>query len=136
MPAYAPIDAEVLLRHSRWLARLARALVARDGAIPPPPAPATPDEALARAELRRRVVEAVLALAEPNRSAVILHFFEEQSVARIARATKSPEEMVQLQVRCGIGFLKEALTDAVRGDDDRSAAARALLFTRLAQLAH
>ena len=136
MPAYAPINAEVLLRHSRWLARLARAPVARDGAIPPPPAPATPDEAPARAELRRRVVEAVLALAEPNRSAVILHFFEEQSVARIARATKSPEEMVQLQVRCGIGFLKEALTDAVRGDDDRSAAARALLFTRLAQLAH
>jgi len=136
MPAYAPIDAEVLLRHSRWLARLARALVARDGAIPPPPAPATPDEALARAELRRRVVEAILALATPNRSTMILHFFEEQSVARIARATKSPEEMVQLQVRCGIGFLKEALTDAVRGDDDRSAAARALLFTRLAQLAH
>jgi len=136
MPAYAPIDAEVLLRHSRWLARLARALVARDGAIPPPPAPATPDEALARAELRRRVVEAVLALAEPNRSAVILHFFEEQSVARIARATKSPEEMVQLQVRCGIGFLKEVLTDAVRGDDDRSVVVRVLLFTRLAQLAH
>jgi DNA-directed RNA polymerase specialized sigma24 family protein len=135
MPAYAPIDAEVLLRHSRWLARLARALVPRDDALLTPPAPATPDEALARAELRRRVVEAVLALAEPNRSAVILHFDEEQSVARIARATQSPEETVQLQVKCGIGFLKEALTAAVRGDDERSEAARARLFTRLAQLA-
>jgi DNA-directed RNA polymerase specialized sigma24 family protein len=136
MPAYAPIDAEVLLRHSRWLARLARALVPRDDALLTPPAPATPDEALARAELRRRVVEAVLALAEPNRGAVILHFFEEQSVARIAHATKSPEETVQLQVRCGIGFLREALADSVRGEDERSAAARARLFTRLAQLAH
>jgi DNA-directed RNA polymerase specialized sigma subunit len=129
MPAYAPIDAEVLLRHSRWLARLARALVERDGSLSPSPAPATPDEALARAVLRRRVVEAVLALAEPNRSAVILHFFEEQSVARIARATKSAEETVQMQVRCGIGLLREALTDA------GSAAARTLLLTRLAQIA-
>jgi DNA-directed RNA polymerase specialized sigma24 family protein len=110
------LDAEALLRHGAWLARLARALVAKDdeiddvvqqtyvqalatpprratnlrgwlGAIarnvirasrrqdaaravreelaPPPARPEAPDELVARAELRRAVVDAVLALAEP-----------------------------------------------------------------------
>src|SRR6185295_8646085 len=129
-----PIDAEVLLRHGKWLAQLARALVARDdeiddvvqqtyvqalaqpprdtrnlrgwlGAIArnvvrtrarsdaarvareeslsPPPPSESPDEALARAELRRAVVNAVLAVAEPYRAALILRFFEEQPTAAI-----------------------------------------------------
>lgn len=186
MPTHAPIDAEVLLRHSKWLAQLARALVARDeeiddvvqqtyaqalaqpprhrtnlrgwlgavarnvvrsrarsdaarlareAALPPPPAPETPDEALARAELRRRVVEAVLALAEPYRGAVILRFFEEQEIAAIARVTKAPEETVRTRVRRGIALVKETLLATTGGDARGGAASQALLFLRLAQLA-
>jgi RNA polymerase sigma-70 factor (ECF subfamily) len=187
MSPHAPIDAEVLLRHGKWLAQLARALVARDDeiddvvqqtyanalaqpprhrtnlrawlgavarnvvrsrtrsdasrtarelALPPPPAPETPDEALARAELRRRVVEAVLALAEPYRSAVILRFFEEQPVAAVARMTGAPEDTVRTRVRRGVALLRESLEASV-GDrsDGGGAATRALLFARLAQLA-
>src|SRR5258706_10742564 len=184
MAPHAPIDAEVLLRHGKWLAQLARALVARDDeiddvvqqtyanalaqpprhrthlrawlgavarnvvrsrtrsdasraarelALPPPPVPETPDEALARAELRRRVVEAVLALGEPYRGAVILRFFEEQPVAAVARMTGAPEDTVRTRVRRGIALLREKLEASV--GDERGGAARALLFARLAQLA-
>jgi DNA-directed RNA polymerase specialized sigma24 family protein len=148
MPTDAPIDAGVLLRHSKWLAQLARALVAREDEIEevvqqafaqarlrPPSALDTADEALACAELRRRVVEAVLAQGEPDRSAVILRFFEEQPVGAIARLTKSSEEAVCTRIRRGVAQVKEALVSLVLGDDEPNIVARALLFARLVRLA-
>ena len=147
MPTHAPIDAEVLLRHSKWLALLARAIVARDDEVdgvvqqafgqplPPPTAPESPDEALACAEVRRKVVEAVITQGEPDRSALILRFFEELPVAAIARLTKSSEEAVCTRLRRGIAQVKEALGSLAQGDDAQNVVARALLFARLVRLA-
>src|SRR5688572_4834388 len=184
------LDAETLLAHGAWLAKLARALVAREDAVEdivqqtyvraleqPPhharnlrgwlgavarnivrsnarsesarvareiavPAPSpveTPGEAVERAELRRMVVESVLALDEPYRSAVILRFFEEQEIAVIARLTSAGEDTVRTRIRRGVARVRELLerrVDAGAHDaGDEGAAARALLLLRLSEIA-
>src|SRR5215813_7069840 len=45
-------------------------------AAPPPPAP-DPAESVARAELHRRVVDAVLALDEPYRATLLMRYFDD-----------------------------------------------------------
>jgi RNA polymerase sigma-70 factor (ECF subfamily) len=132
-----------------WLAAIARNVVrsdarsrksreAREAGFPPPAAVEDPAEAVARAELQRRLVECVLALDEPHRSAVILRFFEEMDVAAIGRFTKAGEDTVRTRIRRGVLKLRERLeAQAVERahSDDESAAALALLFTRLQRIA-
>src|SRR5262245_52820806 len=141
-------------RHARnlrgWLGAIARnvvrtrarsdsARVAREVALPPPPPVETPDQAVERAELRRRVVEAVLALSEPYRSTVILRFFEEQEVAAIARLTKTGEDTVRTRIRRGVARVRELLerkvVDEAKGSADEGAAVRALLYVHLREIA-
>jgi len=184
------LDPEILLSHSAWLARLARALVARDDevddvvqqtyaqalarppghagnlrgwlgtiarnvvrmnarsqsarvareiAVPAPTPVETPVEAVERAELRRKVVEAVLALDEPYRSTVILRFFEEQEIGTIARLTSAGEDTVRTRLRRGVLRLREQLerkvAEEARGAADEGAAARALLYLHLREIA-
>jgi len=133
-----------------WLGTVARnvvgmsrrsesARVVREAAVPPPPPVETPHEAVERAELRRMVVEAVLALDEPSRSAVILRFFEERDVSDIARLTAANEETVRTRLRRGVERVRKELerrVDAGTGDAAREGvAARALLFVRLREIA-
>jgi RNA polymerase sigma factor (sigma-70 family) len=141
-------------RHARnlrgWLGAIARnvvrtrarsdsARVAREVAVPPPTPVETPDQAVERAELRRSVVEAVLALNEPYRSTVILRFFEEQEVAAVARLTKTGEDTVRTRLRRGVARVRELLerrvVDEKPGAADEGAAARALLYVHLREIA-
>ena len=141
-------------RHARnlrgWLGAIARnvvrtrarsdsARVAREVALPPPPPVESPDQAVERAELRRMVVEAVLALNEPYRSTVILRFFEEQEVAAIARLTRTGEDTVRTRLRRGVARVRELLerrvVDEKPGAADEGAAARALLYLHLREIA-
>jgi RNA polymerase sigma factor (sigma-70 family) len=183
-------DADALLAHGAWLAKLARALVVRDDEIDdvvqqtfaqalaqpprhtgnvrgwlatiarnvvrsrarsetaraarervaaPPSAVDDPADAVARAELQRRVVGSVLDLDEPYRSTIILRFFEEMDVGAIGRLTNSGEETVRTRIRRGVIRVREKLergsTEESRGAADRGAAARALLFTQLRRMA-
>ena len=95
-----------------------------------------PVELVARAELHRRVVEAVLALDEPYRSTLVMRFFDDQPADSIARAVGVPVETVRTRVKQGIARLRTRLEKAVGGDDAAGVAARALLFMRLGDLAH
>jgi RNA polymerase sigma-70 factor (ECF subfamily) len=151
---------EELLGQSRWITRLARALVAREadvddvvqqtwlralespprhggnvrawlGAIarnvvrgrvraeerraareeqaPRPAPPTSPEDAIARAELRRRVVENVLALDEPYRSTIVMAFFDEMSAEEIAHVVGAPLETVRTRLKRGLAQLRERL---------------------------
>jgi RNA polymerase sigma-70 factor (ECF subfamily) len=66
--------------------------VAREEAIP------STDEILAREELRRDVIQAVLSLEEPYRSTVILRWFEGLSLRAIAERTHVERESVHTRL--------------------------------------
>src|SRR5262245_23182717 len=79
-----------------WLARVVANLVhtrrrtearrdQREAAVDHEHPERTPAELVERVELQRAVADEVLALAEPYRSTVLLHFFEGYSSAQIAR---------------------------------------------------
>lgn len=123
----------------RSRSRADRSRVAREAAVAPPAPVETPHEAVERAELRRLVVESVLALDEPYRSTVILRFFEEREMADIARLTSAGEETVRTRLRRGLQRVRQMLersTSEGTGDAVREGvAARALLFARLRDIA-
>jgi RNA polymerase sigma-70 factor (ECF subfamily) len=78
---------------------------------PVPPASA----ALARLELQRDVVEAVLSLAEPYRSAVVERYFEDRPPREIAAGRNVPVATVKSQIARGIEQLRQRL-DRTYGD--------------------
>ncbi len=82
------------------------------------PAPA---EVLAAAEAHRRVVEAVLALEEPSRTAVVLRYFEGLPPEALAARLGVPLETVRTRLRRGLARLREEL-----GGNDDGGARRAL----------
>lgn len=69
----------------------------------------TPEELVSRVEAQRIVVDAVLALAEPYRSTVLLHYFEELSSAEIARRSGTPEGTVRRRLKVGVDQLRARL---------------------------
>ena len=68
----------------------------------------TPDELVERVELQRAVADEVLALAEPYRSTVLLHFFEGYSSAEIARRLGIPDGTVRRRLKVAIDQLRDA----------------------------
>ncbi|MCK6458648.1 MAG: sigma-70 family RNA polymerase sigma factor [Planctomycetes bacterium] len=82
-------------------------------------------DAAARLERHRLVVEAVLALEEPFRSAILLRFYEDLPPREIARQLGVPVDTVRSRVRRGLERLR-AWFDARHGGD-RSAWSLALL---------
>jgi RNA polymerase sigma-70 factor (ECF subfamily) len=79
------------------------ATVGDDRAVP------TPAELVERVELQRAVAEELLALAEPYRSTVLLHFIEGYSGADIARRLRIPDGTVRRRLKVAIDQLREAL---------------------------
>lgn len=133
-----------------WLGTIARnvvrsgarsegARVAREAAWPTPAPVESPVEAVERAEMRRRVVAAVLAIDEPYRTTVVLRYFEERSVAEIARLMKTNEDTVRTRMRRGVQRVREVLEreaeNRARGTAGGPAAAQALLLAQLRDLA-
>ena len=99
-----------LLTDNAWFARLATALVTGDTELQrdaPKWAPvATPSEAVERNELRLTLLNAVLALDEPYRGVVVLHFIEDRDAAAIARLSSTDERTVRSQLSEGITRLR------------------------------
>lgn len=102
---------------SRRSAREAR--VARAEAVP------STVEVVARAELHRRVVEAVMALEPPYRETVLLRWFEELPPRVVAERMGVPVETVRTRSRRALERLRAAL-DA-QSDGNRDAWRAALL---------
>lgn len=68
-----------------------------------------PDELVQRVELQKLVATEVLGLAEPYRSTVLLHFFDELTCAEIARRLKLPEGTVRRRLKVGLDELRARL---------------------------
>jgi RNA polymerase sigma-70 factor (ECF subfamily) len=113
-----------------WLARVARNLalsrlrserrrrgreeaVARSAELPPV------DEAVARLELQRNAVAAVLELPEPYRSTLVHRFLDDIPAARIAERAGLPVDTVRTRLRRGLGMVRARL-DAEHAGDRRA----------------
>ena len=70
----------------------------------------TADNAL-KAELHRKVLEAVMRLAPDYRTAIYLFYFEDMSVSQIAEATRSRENTVKSRLSRAREKLKAELSD-------------------------
>ncbi|MFT6082419.1 MAG: RNA polymerase sigma-70 factor (ECF subfamily) [Planctomycetota bacterium] len=122
----------------RWLAAILKKQVAghrrseqrrrqREAEATPPAAPPPPFDTVAQFEMQRDVAHAVLALAEPYRTTVLLRFWEGLSPAAIARRMEVPIETVRTRQKRGLAQLRERL-DARHGGD-RAAWAVPMLTT-------
>ena len=104
-----------------WLARVVLNLVrtrrrgelrrdAREAAFDADaPLPVTPAELIARVELQRVITDEVLALGEPYRSTVLLHFFEGISSAELAQRLGVPAGTVRRRLKVALDQLRAAL---------------------------
>ncbi len=111
-----------LLRHrllNRRKAEVRRAM-REVGAVRPGESPETAD-VVAHAELHRRVVDAVLALDEPYRTAVLMRYFEDLPPREIARRLGVPVETVRSRVQRAVARLRDDL-DSRHGGRGRSRA--------------
>lgn len=77
----------------------------------------SPEDLVARAELQRVIVDAVLALEEPYRSTVMLRFFEERTPHEIAASQGIPVKTVWTRLSRAIEQLRVAL-DKKHGSRD------------------
>ena len=84
-------------------------------------------ELVERAELQRHVVRAVVELAEPYRSTLLLHFFEELPCEEIARRQEIPGSTVRNRLKRGLDQLRERFDSEHGGQRDAWALALAPL---------
>ncbi len=75
-------------------------------------------EAVERGARSQRVVEAVMQLAEPYRSVILLRYLDQLPMAEVARRTDASETTVRKRVTIGLGLLRTRL-DREFGTDAR-----------------
>jgi RNA polymerase sigma-70 factor (ECF subfamily) len=123
-----------------WLGKVARHLALsrrraearrelREHAAAGPEALPSAAEGVARIELQRQVVDAVLALDEPYRSVVVHRFFYELTPTEIAKRLHVPLETVRTRLRRAIEQLRARL-DATHGRRAWSVALLAIAVRR------
>jgi len=78
-------------------------------------APST-EEVVEREEIRSRVVDAVLGLAEPYRSTLLLRFYEDLPLREVARRSGVPTETARTRQKRGLAQLRKILDDLHDGD--------------------
>jgi RNA polymerase sigma-70 factor (ECF subfamily) len=86
-----------------------------------------PTEIVAREEIRRRLLGAVLAMEEPSRSALLLRYYEDLSPADVARRLGVPLDTARTRLKRGLARLRERLDAEHEGDRKRWATALAPL---------
>jgi len=114
----------VVLNAVRMRHRAASRREAREAAIVPGDVP-TPSDLVERIELQRAIADEVLALTEPYRSTVLLHFVEGLPSAEIARRLGVPDGTVRRRLKMAIDQLRERLR--ARGDGPKSGWLAALI---------
>ncbi len=98
-----------------WRSSARRARREEAGARPAAVVP-SPDEILEGEELRRKLVEGVLALDAPLRDVLILRFFRELPPREVAKRLELPVETVRTRIKRGLELLRERLDRGSRGD--------------------
>lgn len=93
---------------SRWREGARRREREQRVATESPPG-ASPAEILEREEQRRRLVEHVLALGEPWRTTLVLHYLEERPLREVADLMDAPFETVRARAKRGLELLRERL---------------------------
>lgn len=122
---------------SGWLARVARRLalrrrrgegrrIGRERAVSRPERLAPADEGLARREVLRTVVDAVLALEEPYQSVVLLRYYQDLTPREIAARRGVPVATVASQLHRAREHLRRRLEAEVGGERGAWAPALAL----------
>lgn len=76
------------------------------------------EELVARMEISRRLCDAVLALDEPLRSTIHLHYAEGLSAREIARRSETAVETVRSRIKRGLALLRERLDAELEGGRD------------------
>lgn len=76
----------------------------------------SPDELLEQEQARRELVEAVLALEEPLRGTLVLHYLDGLELREVARRTNAPLETARSRVKRGLARLREELRRSHRSD--------------------
>lgn len=105
-----PWLSRVALNLVRMRSRASQRRLAREAAAESSGASApTPDELVSRVEAQRIVVDEVLRLAEPYRSTVLLHYFEDLSSAEIARRQGLPDGTVRRRLKAALDELRGRL---------------------------
>lgn len=110
-----------------WLAAILRKRLAgqrraefrrhtRESAVAPTPPLPDPSDSVVRFELHRDVGNAVLALNEPYRTTVLLHFWDGLSPTAIADRMRVPVETVRTRLKRGLAQLRQRLDRAHGGD--------------------
>jgi RNA polymerase sigma-70 factor (ECF subfamily) len=100
-----------------WLARVIRNLVKmqsrsdvrrehREAAVADDARAPAADELVDRVAMQRALADAVLALSEPYRSTVLLHYFEGLSSAEIARRLQIPDGTVRRRLKFALDELR------------------------------
>ncbi len=123
-----------------WLGKVARHLALsrrradtrrdlRERAAARPEALPSAAEGVARLELQRKVVDAVLALDEPYRSVVVHRFFYDLAPGEIAKRLQVPLETVRTRLRRALEQLRARL-DASHGRESWSVALLAIAAPR------
>lgn len=92
-------------------ARRGKAQAEREGKIPPRGDAPSAAEVASRAELQRAVAKEVLTLPEPYREALLLRYFEDMPVRRIAAARDLDRRAVESRLRRGKEMLRTRLRD-------------------------
>ncbi len=106
----------VLRNFARRFARADARRARRERAAAHPEAVPSTHEIVAREEARSRVVDAVLALEEPYRSAVILRFYEDLPPRAIAKRLAVPVETARTRLKRGLARLRARLDREWGGD--------------------
>ncbi len=92
----------------------ARRVAREEAAARSEPVPSAAD-AVARAELQRRVLDAVLSLEDPGRTALILRYYEGLPPREIAARTGAPVETVRTRIRRALEMLRAKLDSRHHG---------------------
>jgi len=83
-----------------------------------------------RVALQQRVVECVLALREPYRGVILLHYYDGLSAAEIARRRQIPAGTVRAQISRALDLLRDHLDQQSSGDREAWSSALAALAGR------
>lgn len=81
----------------------------RERSLPPTPPVPSPADMVARVEVHKRVLNAVLALPDPYRTVVWLRYFEDRGPRAIARLLEVPHETVRTHLKRGLTRLRARL---------------------------
>lgn len=106
----------VIRNFARILHRSENRRMERERVASRPPPFATPEEIAEREEARRRLVDAVLSLEEPYRTAILLRFYEDLSPREAAEHLDVPLETFRTRIKRGITRLKAGLDAAHNGN--------------------